>query len=73
VTAVVERVKDTENFGNARYVRSLFERAFANMAQRAVADDRIESVELATMIAADIPPADSEPVPTHRPMGFRKR
>jgi SpoVK/Ycf46/Vps4 family AAA+-type ATPase len=48
-----------EDFGNARYVRTLFEQAYANMAARAVADDRIEPAELELMIPADIPDAET--------------
>jgi stage V sporulation protein K len=48
-----------EDFGNARYVRTLFEQAYANMAARAVADDRIDPVELELMIPADIPDAET--------------
>jgi hypothetical protein len=48
-----------EDFGNARYVRTLFEQAYANMAARAVADDRIEAGELDAMVPADIPDAET--------------
>jgi AAA+ superfamily predicted ATPase len=69
--AVIERAKGGPNFGNARFVRSVFERAYANMAQRAVEDDRIEPDEIATMIAADLPPADDARANDRRRIGFR--
>ena len=60
-----------ENFGNARWVRSLFERAFANMAQRAVADELIEPAELGLMTAADLPAPDDDRWAVQRRIGFR--
>jgi SpoVK/Ycf46/Vps4 family AAA+-type ATPase len=68
---LIARARGRENFGNARYVRSVFEIAFANMAQRAVADELIEASELGSMIAADLPGPDAGPGVTRRRIGFR--
>ncbi len=71
LAGLVARAVGRENFGNARYVRSMFELAYANMAQRAIADDRIESVELASLTAADLPGPSDEPDLARRRIGFR--
>jgi len=42
------------DFGNARFARSLFERAYARMAARAAADGAVEVSELTTFIPDDI-------------------
>jgi AAA+ superfamily predicted ATPase len=68
---LVTRAQARENFGNARWVRSLFERSFANMAQRAVADERIEPAELGLMTAADLPAPDDDRWAAQRHIGFR--
>jgi len=59
---VVERASDLfrhaarlEDFGNARFARSLWERAFANMAVRAHSDGQIELHEVTQLLPADIP------------------
>jgi stage V sporulation protein K len=59
VRQVLAAAGNIEDFGNARYVRTLFEQAYANMAARAVADDRIDPGELDLMVAADIPDAET--------------
>ena len=75
VVGHVRRVLDEEravpDFGNARFVRTLFERAYANMADRVTADDRIDTEELGTMIVADLPGADVPPGGHSRHIGFR--
>ena len=63
--------RQTANFGNARFVRSTFEQAFANMAQRALQDDRIDTTELAEMTLADLPTVDRERSALERRIGFR--
>ena len=69
---LVREAKDGANFGNARFVRSVFEQGFANMAERAVADDRIETAEISTMTAADLPrPGEPRWTETRRRIGFR--
>jgi hypothetical protein len=60
------------HFGNARYARSLFEMAYANMAGRAVADDRIDPDELDLIKVEDLP--HDAPLETQRrSIGFRPR
>jgi Holliday junction resolvasome RuvABC ATP-dependent DNA helicase subunit len=43
-----------EAFGNARFVRSLFEQAYARMAARAAADGRVSVSELRTIMPEDV-------------------
>jgi SpoVK/Ycf46/Vps4 family AAA+-type ATPase len=61
----------TEDFGNARYVRSLFEQAYADMAARVLADDAIDATELDTMTVADIPVTDPSAGDQRHRIGFR--
>ena len=70
--SLVAKAKAHENFGNARYIRSLFELSFANMAQRALADERIDPAEIGTLIAADLPAPDDEGWSAQRHIGFRR-
>jgi hypothetical protein len=58
-----------ENFGNARYARSTFEKAYANMATRVVADGRIDRAEVEELLEADLP-GDDPFIATRRPIGF---
>ena len=62
--------QEVDNFGNARYARSIFERAYANMATRVLADGRIEPSEVDELLVEDIPPADPF-IAARRPIGFR--
>ena len=69
---LIREAQGGANFGNARFVRSVFEQAFANMAERAVADDRIDAAEISTMIAGDLPkPGEPRWTETRRRIGFR--
>ena len=61
----------SSNFGNARYVRSLFEEAYGRMAARVMADGTIDGSELSAMTADDVPTAISGMVVDRPPMGFR--
>jgi hypothetical protein len=63
---------DIGNFGNARYARSIFEQAYANMASRAVADGTIKPDEGDELIVADLPPDDPFHMAAHR-IGFQPR
>jgi len=69
--ALIGRAKSGPNFGNARFVRTAFELAYANMAQRAVADDQIEPAEIGLMIAADLPATEDPRWTDRRRIGFR--
>ena len=42
-TRVFERAAGKQDFGNARFARSLFEQAYARMAARAAADGAVSS------------------------------
>ncbi len=71
VRARLDGAIDVEDFGNARYVRSLFEQAYANMAARAVADDAIDATELDTMTGVDIPVTDPSAGGQRHRIGFQ--
>ena len=64
--------QEVDNFGNARYARSIFERAYANMATRVLADGRIEPSEVDELLADDLPPSDPF-IAARRPIGFHPR
>ena len=71
VRARLDQASGVEDFGNARYVRSLFEQAYANMAARVLADDTIDAAELDTMTEADIPVTDASAGGQPHHIGFR--
>jgi Holliday junction resolvasome RuvABC ATP-dependent DNA helicase subunit len=71
VRARLDEAIGVEDFGNARYVRSLFEQAYANMAARVVADDAIDDAELDTMTGADIPTTDPSAGGQRHRIGFQ--
>ena len=54
VGSLVAAASTTRDFGNARYVRSLFEGAYAAMAARALADGEISASELRDLVPADV-------------------
>ena len=61
-SGVLERVENvialaarSDDFGNARFARSLWERSFANMAVRAHSDGKIELREVTELLPTDIP------------------
>ena len=60
------------NFGNARYARSMFEQAYANMATRALADGLIEPPEVEHILVEDLPTTDPAASAKHR-IGFHPR
>jgi hypothetical protein len=59
------------NFGNARYVRSLFEEAYGRMAARVMADGTSEAGELSAMTQEDVPTVISGLVMARPHIGFR--
>jgi SpoVK/Ycf46/Vps4 family AAA+-type ATPase len=66
-----EKVGDA-NFGNGRYIRSLFEDSYANMAARAYADGKIERAEIENMVAEDVPKENERDLAEkRRRIGFR--
>ena len=72
--AIGRRLAETagaQNFGNARFVRSLFEDAYANLAARADADGKIDRAEIEDLTVADVPQEDHHQFIEHRGIGFR--
>ena len=59
------------DFGNARFVRTMFEAAYANMAARGLADGTIDGPELRVMQPGDLEDPGSGPHDAHVPIGFR--
>ena len=73
VRRLVADAIDRPDFGNARFVRTIFEGAYANMAARAVVDGAIDTTELRDMIPDDIVDPGTGPKEDRRPIGFRPR
>jgi SpoVK/Ycf46/Vps4 family AAA+-type ATPase len=71
VRALLRQAVRVDDFGNARWIRSLFEQAYANMAARAVADGVIDEAEIGRLEAADIPAVDASAGEPVRHIGFR--
>jgi Holliday junction resolvasome RuvABC ATP-dependent DNA helicase subunit len=71
VRALLAQAVRVDDFGNARWIRSLFEQAYANMAARAVADGTIDETEMGRLEAADIPAVDASAGEVVRHIGFR--
>jgi Cdc6-like AAA superfamily ATPase len=68
---VLEEAVGREAFGNARFVRSLFEQAYARMASRAAADGRVSVSELRAITPDDVV-LDEDALRRERPrIGFR--
>jgi Holliday junction resolvasome RuvABC ATP-dependent DNA helicase subunit len=51
---VFSRAAGKQDFGNARFARSLFEQAYARMAARAAVDGAVTLEELTTLLPEDI-------------------
>jgi outer membrane protein assembly factor BamD (BamD/ComL family) len=51
---VFARAAQKQDFGNARYARSLFEQAYARMAARAADDGAVTVDELMTLLPEDL-------------------
>ncbi len=71
VRRLLTQAVHVDDFGNARWIRSLFEQAYANMAARAVADGTIDESEMSRMEAIDIPAVDASAGEAERHIGFR--
>lgn len=69
--AMIAVAMGSPNFGNARYVRSLFEEAYGRMAARVMADGTIEAGELSAMTKDDVPTVISGLVMDRPQVGFR--
>src|SRR4051794_212174 len=61
----------SRSFGNARYVRGLFEEAYGRMAARVMADGTIDGSELSSMTKDDVPTVISGLVMERPTIGFR--
>ena len=69
--AMITIAMTSPNFGNARYVRGLFEEAYGRMAARVMADGTIDASELSAMTRDDVPTVISGLVMDRPPIGFR--
>ena len=71
--AVLAHAAGKRDFGNARFVRSLFEQAYARMAMRAATDGSLSLDELGTLLPEDIVVDASMFASEARPIGFRRQ
>lgn len=69
-TTAIESARGREGFGNARFVRSLWEESFANMAVRAAEDGVTTSEELRKIQPEDVPVDGSPTLGQTRRIGF---
>jgi stage V sporulation protein K len=69
-TTVIESARSREGFGNARFVRSLWEESFANMAVRAAEDGVTTSEELRKIQQEDVLVDGSPTLGQTRRIGF---
>jgi SpoVK/Ycf46/Vps4 family AAA+-type ATPase len=67
---VFARAAGKQDFGNARFARSLFEQAYGRMAARAAADGAVNVDELTDLLAEDIDDDLSMLAPDARRIGF---
>lgn len=67
---VFEKNAERQHFGNARFARSLFEQAYANMAARAAADGTVTVDELVTLVPDDVEFEVDDLVKERRRIGF---
>lgn len=68
---LLDEAARVEHFGNARFVRSVFEHGYANMAGRVLADDRIDPDELDLLTVDDLRPVRVPVGTERRTIGFR--
>jgi SpoVK/Ycf46/Vps4 family AAA+-type ATPase len=73
LAALFSQARQLGNFGNARFVRTAFESAYANMAHRALEDDQIDNDELHELHREDVPAVDVPRSIDERRIGFRQR
>jgi stage V sporulation protein K len=71
--AVFLQAAGKRDFGNARFVRSLFEQAYARMATRAAMDGSLTLDELGTLLPEDIVVDSSMFAKEARPIGFSRQ
>jgi Holliday junction resolvasome RuvABC ATP-dependent DNA helicase subunit len=70
VTAAITSAAGQPGFGNARFVRALWEESYANMAVRAASDGQTTSSELEEILPADVPEGVGSPLGLKRKIGF---
>jgi len=71
-SSIFKRVSGREDFGNARFARTLFEAAYARMSSRAAEDGRVELHELMEITANDVDWDDGEADGDPRRIGFMR-
>lgn len=67
---VFDRASEKVDFGNARFTRSLFEKAYARMAARAAADGHVAVEELVRLVPEDIEAELEDLIKERRRIGF---
>lgn len=70
VTAAITSAAGQPGFGNARFVRALWEESYANMAVRAASDGETISSELEEILPVDVPEGVGSPLGLKRRIGF---
>jgi SpoVK/Ycf46/Vps4 family AAA+-type ATPase len=70
VTAAITSAVGQPGFGNARFVRALWEESYANMAVRAASDGETKSSELEEILPVDVPEGVGSPLGLKRRIGF---
>ncbi len=68
--AIFARNAGRQDFGNARFARSLFEQAYANMAARAAEDGTVTVDELVTLVPDDVDMEVDDLIKEKRRIGF---
>ena len=70
VTTAIRSAAEQPGFGNARFVRALWEESYANMAVRAASDGETTSSELEEILPVDVPEGVGSPLGLKRKIGF---
>jgi hypothetical protein len=70
VTTAIKSAAEQAGFGNARFVRALWEESYANMAVRAASDGETTSSELEEILPVDVPEGVGSPLGLKRKIGF---
>jgi hypothetical protein len=70
VTTAIKSAAEQPDFGNARFVRALWEESYANMAVRAASDGKTTSSELEEILPVDVPEGVGSPLGLKRKIGF---
>lgn len=70
VREAIQRASNQTGFGNARFVRALWEESYANMAVRAAFDGVTTSAELEEIVSGDVPSGNNSAIGLKRKIGF---